>query len=474
VAARAEGRATRTVSAGAIVVLALGALDFGLEGSLIIPALPRFAELYHASVTGVAWLATGFLISGVVAVPLFGRLADLYGKRRLLLVALAAFCVGSLVCALAHSIELAIAGRIVQGLGTAVGPLTFGLTRDVLPADMLPRAVGLIIGAASIGAAVGLVFSGILADSFSPATIFWCLTVFSGLLAAAVVVLVPETPVRADVRVDAAGAALLIAALFTFILAVSQGNKWHWSSPSVIALFAGSGALFGTFALAERRSREPLVDMRLVVRRPFAGANLCAFVIGYSFYLATFVIPLLAAAPPESGYGQGRSTTEIGLVLMPTALASLVAGWLGGKALDRVGSRALVVAGALVAIAAYVSLALAHDSWIELTIPAGVLGLSIGLGLTAVYPVSIRGAELDKTTIAVAITANARNTAVAVGTQVGYAVLLGAGFAGPFLSEEGFTRTFAMGAVVAGLGVLTAALLPGRDAPSAVPTTVPT
>lgn len=455
-------------SRGAFVVLALGALDFGLEGSLVIPALPRLAELYDASITGVAWLATGFLISGVVAVPLFGRLADLYGKRRLLLVALGAFFVGSLICALTHSIELAIAGRVVQGLGTAVGPLTFGLARDLLPADLLPRAVGGIIGAASIGAAIGLVFSGVLADAFSPAAIFWFLAAFSGGLAVAVVTAVPETTVRARAHLDLAGCPLLVGALFTLMLAVSQGNKWGWSSPEIIALFASSAALFVAFALVERREPQPLVDLALVVARPFANANLCAFTMGYSFYLATFVIPLLAGAPEASGYGQDLSTTEIGFVLMPTAVASLVAGWIGGKVLDRVGSRVLVATGAAIGIVAYLSLARAHGSWLELTIPAGVLGISIGLGLTAVYPTVMRSSDVEKTGVAISITANMRNTAVAVGTQVSYAILLGAGFVGPFLAEEGFTRAFLMGAAVAALALLAAAFMPGRT-PVAAP-----
>jgi MFS family permease len=175
-------------------------------------------------------------------------------------------------------------------------------------------------------------------------------------------------------------------------------------------------------------------------------------------------LPLLAAAPPESGYGQGRSTTEIGLILMPTALTSLVAGWFGGKVLDRVGARALVAVAAVIGIAAYISLAVAHGSWIQLTIPAGILGVSIGLGLTGVYPVALRSSDVEKTTIAVSITANMRNTAVAVGTQVAYAILLGAGFVGPFIAEEGFTRAFVMGAVVAGFALLAAAFMPGKAA----------
>ncbi len=143
----------RGLPAGAMVVLALGALDFGLEQSVIIPALPQLADHYGASLIGVAWLATAFLLASVVAVPLLGRLGDMIGKRRVILISLGAFAVGSAVCALTTSIEFAIAGRAIQGLGAAVTPLILGLARDTLPPQQLPRAIGGVIGAANVGVA---------------------------------------------------------------------------------------------------------------------------------------------------------------------------------------------------------------------------------------------------------------------------------------------------------------------------------
>src|SRR5262245_24366897 len=198
-----------SLPAGALFVLTLGALDFGLEQSIIVPALPALAQHYGASIVGVAWLATAFLLAGVVAVPVFGRLGDLYGKRRLLLVSLTAFAAGSLVCALAQSIELAIAGRAIQGLGMAVAPLTPRLARDTVPPMMLPRAIGGVIASANVGGATGFLLSGLLVDRISPTAIFWFLFAFSAALAVGVAGLVQESPVRARVSVDVAGAALL-------------------------------------------------------------------------------------------------------------------------------------------------------------------------------------------------------------------------------------------------------------------------
>lgn len=457
---------TERLTFAAIVVLSLGALDFGLEQTLIIPALPALAEHYGTSVATAGWLATGFLLSGIVAVPLLGRLGDLYGKRRLLLVALASFALGSLLCALTHSIQVAIAGRVIQGLGTAVGPLTYGLARDTVSPVLLTRAIGAVVGASSAGSVLGFLLSGLLVDHFAPDAIFWFLLALSTVLAVTLFALVPETRVRADVSIDYGGAVLLGVGLFALLLAISKGNDWGWSSGAVVGLLAGAAALLGLFVLVERRVRRPLVDLALVVAKPFANANVCSFVFGYSFFIAVFVVPVIAATPEESGYGLGLSVTQIGLVLVPSGIGSLVGAWLGGRTVDRVGPRALAAAGSVVGIASYVSLVVAHGSWLALSVPTGTLGIAIGLLSTAIYPVVIRGSSTDKTGIALAVTVVARNTAVSVGVAAGFAIIDGAGVVDSFPAESGFTRVFVMGAVGTALALLASAFMPARTAPS--------
>ena len=444
-------------------MLALGALDFGLEQSIILPALPALAAHYDASLAAVGWLVTGFLLAGIVAVPLLGRLGDLFGKRRMLLVALGAFAVGSLICAATDSIELVIAGRIIQGIGSAVGPLTFALARDTVAPHLLPRAIGAIVGAASAGLAIGFVLSGVLVDEMSVPAIFWFLFLLAAALVVAVFALVPESGVRARVPIDFAGAAVLSVGLATLLLAISKGNDWGWSSPRIIGLFAASLVALTVFVLIERRVREPLVDLGLVVTKPFAGVNICVFVFGYGFYLVGVVLPLIAGLP-EAGGGLGYSTTEIGLMLFPTGVASILSAWVAGRLVDRVGPRALVAVGSVLGIAGYASLALAHSTLAELTVPSALLGVAWGLILTAIYPVVLRGASDDKTGVAVAVTALTRNTALALGSQIAFAIIIGAGLVGPFPADSGFTRVFVMGLAGACVLLLVSPIMPGRAA----------
>jgi MFS family permease len=450
----------RSLSLGGMLVLAFGALDFGLETSIVLPALPVFAQEHAASLISVSWLATGFLLASAVAVPLLGRLGDIFGRRRLLLVALGAFMVGSLVCAVANAIGLLIAGRIIQGVGAAVGPLALGIARDVLPRERVGQAIGILVGAAGAGAAIGFLLSGVLVDLFSAAAIFWFLFGVSLVLLAAAVVLVPDTPAGARIPVDAGGAALLAVGLTALLLAISKGNDWAWDSGRVLGLFVGSAAVLAAFAAVERHRSWPLVDLAFVGRHPFANALTCAFTVGVAFAVAAIVVPQLVALPTVTGYGFGYSTIETGLLLLPMAIASMVAAWVAGRFVDAVGSRRLMAAGAAVGLVAYGSLILAHGSATQIAVATSAIGVAIGMTITGIASVVVHAAPMDKTSIAVAMNAIVRTTGLAVGTAATAAIITAAVTVGPLPAESGFTHAFALGAVASGCALLASALLP--------------
>jgi len=200
----------------------------------------------------------------------------------------------------------------------------------------------------------------------------------------------------------------------------------------------------------------------LVVRRPFANANVCVAAFGFSFFVAVFLVPQIAAAPESTDYGSALSTTGIGLVLAPTGIVALAGGWIGGRAVDRLGPRAVVACGSALGIAAYFSLAFEHNTPAALASGSAVIGLGWGLILTGIYSVVIRGARADETGVALAVNVVIRNTAVAVGAQVAFAIVAAAGVVSGFPAESGFTRAFALSAAGAGLALLASALLPGR------------
>lgn len=451
-------------------ILAVGALDLGFEQFIVLPILPAVQRDEQTTLAVSAWLVTGFLLAGIVAVPVLGRLGDLYGKRRLLLVSLGAFAVGSLVCALSGSITGLIVGRAIQGLGAALGPLTVGLARDYAR-ERAPVWIGLLIGASGAGAAAGLLLGGVFADHLSVAAVFWFLLAVSAVLLAAVWLFVPETRRKAGARPDWLGSTFLGTALFAALLAISEGNNWGWSSLRVIGLFVAAGALLAAFVVVERSTPAPMIDLRLLARRQVWSADLTAFAMGFALFIAGVVTPQVVTLPPVTGFGLGLSYTETGLLLTPGALAIVAGGWASGALVRRVGTRALAACGAVLAGVGYALLAGAHDSVTPIVAGNVAIGAGIGLAIPAVTNLVIATAGGDVTTIFAATTAVSRSVGAALGAQVAAAVVIGAHVAGSrFPSEQGFTRAFVLG-LVAAVGALAATLtMPRRaDDPCAGP-----
>src|ERR671916_2606774 len=249
-----------------LAVLLLAGVSFALSQTMVIPALPAFAGDFGASPAAVSWVLTGYLLSASVATPIAGKLGDLFGKGRVLTGVLVLFSTGSAVCALADSIEVVIAGRVIQGVAGGVFPLSFGIIRDTFPPDRVAGGIGLMSAMFGIGGGIGLPLSGVVVDNFDLSWLFWIgLIALPAALAARLVV--PPSPARARTRVDWAGAALLSGALVCVLLGVTEANDWGWASGRTLGLIAAGLALAVVWLRLEARVQDPLIDLRVLRRR---------------------------------------------------------------------------------------------------------------------------------------------------------------------------------------------------------------
>ena len=212
-----------------LLPLAGACLAYALAQTMVIPALPDLQRELHADPADATWLLTAFLLSSSVATPLFGRLGDMHGKERWLLISLAVFGVGSIVAALGSSLEVLILGRAIQGAGGAIFPLAIGIIRDEFPPEQVASGIGTISATFGIGGGAGLVLAGVLVDHFDISWIFWLSVLTTAMAAFAVWRWVPESPVRARGRIDWLGGALLSATLVALLLPISEGNVWGWA-----------------------------------------------------------------------------------------------------------------------------------------------------------------------------------------------------------------------------------------------------
>ena len=224
----------------------------------------------HTSTSGVAWVFTSYLLAASVVTPIAGRLGDMFGKKRVLVVALGGLAAGSLLAALVSSLPLMIAARTIQGLGGAIFPLAFGIIRDEFPRERVAGAIALVSGILGIGGGLGIVLAGPILQHLSYHWLFWIPLVVTVISTAAAIVFVPESTLRAPGNIHWLGAALLSGWLVALLLAVSEAPTWGWGSIKTIGLIVLGVVLAVFWVRAESRARHPLVDMKMM-RLPASG-----------------------------------------------------------------------------------------------------------------------------------------------------------------------------------------------------------
>ena len=258
----------------------------------------------------MAWTLTGYLLAAAVCTPLLGRLGDMFGKRRMLVISLALFAAGNVVAALGDSLAVIVAGRVLQGAGGGIFPLCFGIVRDEFPPDKVRSSIGLISATAGIGGGLGLVMGGLLVDHASYHWIFWIGAAGAALAAIAAELWIPESPVRTPGRVDVRGAAILAIGLALPLYGIAEANRWGWTSPKTLGLTAAGLVILAAWVAIERRTEAPLADIPTLSRPPVLMTNIATLLTGFGMFGSFILIPQLAEASTSTGYGFDASATR--------------------------------------------------------------------------------------------------------------------------------------------------------------------
>lgn len=453
-------------------VLAVGGMSFALLQSLVAPALPTIQHSLHTGTTAVAWILTAYLLSASVATPILGRLGDMFGKEHMLVLALAALAAGSLVAALATSVEVLIAARVIQGLGGAVFPLSFGIIRDEFPHARIAGGIARISALLGVGAGAGIVLAGPIVNHLGYHWVFWFPLITTVIAGVATVLFVPESPVKTPGRVNITGALLLSGWLVCLLLATSQGATWGWRDERVLGLYIGGVALLLLWVQNELRAPEPLVDMQMIRLRGVWTVNTAAFLIGASMFCSFVLMPEFVEAPKATGYGFGDSVTQAGLILLPSTVMMLVFGPISGRLTRRFGGQLPLALGAAACSLCFVFLAFAHERALDFYIASAILGIGIGLAYAAMANLIVAAVPPKQTSIATGMNTVTRTLGGAVGSQIAGSVLASSLATSGQPSEQAFTTAFVIAAVAGGLGVICSLGVPHPAAerrPAALP-----
>ncbi len=432
-------------------------MAYVLLQSLVVPALPTLQAALHTSQSTVSWIFTAYLLSASVATPVLGRLGDMFGKERMLVVVLAALSAGSLVAALTSSIGIMIAARVLQGLGGAVFPLAFGIIRDEFPRERVPGAIGGISTLLGVGSGLGIVLAGPIVDHLNYHWLFWIPLVMTVFATVATFFFVPESPVKTPGTVNFLAAGLLSGWLITLLLGVSEGADWGWSSPRIIGLFVAAAVLFVAWVAVELRARVPLVDVRLMRTPVVWWTNVSAFLFGFGMYSMMVVLPEFMEVPKAAGYGFAASVTGAGLALLPATAAMIVVGLSIGKITAAVGSKLPLIAGGFIGGGAFVFLAFAHTQEWQVYVCMAFAGAGMGLAFSAMTNLIVDAVPSTHTGVATGMNANIRTVGGAIGSQVVTSVIVAGVAAGALPHERGYVVSFlvlAVGMIGAGVAAM--------------------
>ncbi|WUD78123.1 MFS transporter [Streptomyces sp. NBC_00510] len=441
---------------GLVAALGLGAMVVSMMQTLVVPVLGTVQRDLNASAADVSWLTTATLLSAAVCTPLLGRAGDQYGRRPVLLGALALTLIGSVLAALSATLPLLIAGRALQGASTAVFPLAQAVLRDELPARRLPAAMGTVSGTLAFGNGLALVGAGLLTTGPAPDyhRVFWLAAAMSALSLAAVAAVVPPSRVTTGGRLDWLGALGLATTLVLLMLPLSRGTVWGWTSAPTLGCLAAGALAAAAWIRVERAAADPLVDVRMLVHRPVLFANLAGLLLGYAMFSQFILVSALVQIPPAAGYGFGASVLRASVqYLLPPALASLAAARLGGLLVRRTGPRRTLAMGAAVGAVGFALSATAHGRGALVVGAAVLVGVAIAFGFTALPAALLTAVPPEHTGAANGVNSVARSVGSSLAGAL-VATLVAAGPPGHAPAESRFTLCFAL---AAGAFVLVAA-----------------
>jgi EmrB/QacA subfamily drug resistance transporter len=376
-AARLDTTAVRSIVAGIMLAMFLSAL----EQTIVAPALPTIGRAL-GNVELLSWVVTGYLISTTVVTPLFGKLSDIYGRRRMMLVSIGVFILGSVACALAPSMEALIVGRVLQGVGGGgILPLAQTVIADLLSPRERPLIQSYTSAMFLAASILGPVLGGFLTDYVHWSLIFW-INLPMGLVALILTDRSLRRLPRNDRphRLDFAGAGLMVAAALSLLLALAWGGvRYPWTSPIILGLFAASAALWLAFGWRLLHAAEPFIPLTMLAEPVVLGIAAAGFfsigtIVGLSIFIPIYVELVLQHSPSASG-----------LVLIAFMVGATIGSMVAGRLMPKLERYKLVpIFGMPIGVASMILFAISPG---DLTLMQATLLLAIGgAGMGPMWP----------------------------------------------------------------------------------------
>lgn len=343
--------------------------------TMITPAIPILRGFFNTNYDSLSWIITAYIISGTVSAAIFGRLADIYGKKKIFLILATIYAVAVSFGGFATSLDEFILIRAVQGLGMGMFPVAFALLNDQVPKEELALAQGIVSSTFTAGAAVGLVLGAYITQYYGWQYSYHTAIPVAFTLLILAAIFLRDTSERHKQAIDFPGVFALAIGVVSLILGLSEGEYWGWSSVTIIGLFILSIVSLLLFVLIEIRSTSPFISMKLLrIRNVFLSNFTGLFAMTGMFFLF-YTVPTLLEDPRPAGFA--LSIVNAGLVMLPAAAVSMIFAPLSALITKRRGPKLTILIGTLVLFVSYLGLYFNRGSPTAITEDATIMGIGL-------------------------------------------------------------------------------------------------
>jgi MFS family permease len=496
--------------------------------TMLIPAIPDLIGHFHVSYGMSSWILTSYLIAGAVMTPIAGKLSDIYGRKKILLIIMVIYAIGVSMAGFASDIYFMIFARAIQGVGMSMFPIAFGMIRDQFPREKISIGQGVITSMFASGAVIGLTVGGIIVQDYG-----WQNTFFTIIPIAIALLLIiwrfihvtdikeedqsqkrsrilegenvsktrnsndKRTFSKASNQIDIKGAIALAITVTSFLLVLTlletSGSNLHAasiangnansndnlpsnanSSSNIFPfLIIGIIALV-SFVIIERREKYPLVDFRLMLNKSILPANLIIMLVGFSMFMVFQTVPILVRIPEPVGFGE--DAISAGRVQLPFAIVLLIFGPTSGFIVSKLGSLRPIILGTFITTAGFMGLLMFHSTEVLVSVNLGIL--STGLSLTSVGAINViilstprqfSGISLGMTSLMRIVGASIGPALAGMYMQTNQTLLNVNGIINYFPSSISFELIFLSAVIVSVISIVLAIILRQRVTKMAIP-----
>jgi EmrB/QacA subfamily drug resistance transporter len=399
--------------------LCVALLMIALNTTAISNILTSIANQLHVNLSSLQWVVNTYFLILAAFVVIGGQLGDLFGRRKMFLIGLVLFAMGSAITAMSQVVWMMIIGRVVQSLGAAtIMPATLSVINVVFTAESKKTAYAIWGAVVGLGFALGPLFGGFINEALDWHWVFWLnipLAAIAGLIA---LVAMPESQDdHANPAIDFGGVVTLGLGVFGLIFALDQGQSWGFGSTPVLLIFAASLVCFVIFVFVELKVKAPLVHLGHFRERTFVGANIGVFLLSWLLFSVTFQFNIVF----QNHLTFGLSALQAGLALLPMSGCYFISSLFAGKAMEKLGGRGAIVVGMLCLAVGLFWLAMVAEPdvpYIQLCLPLIVLGIGMGLTTSPTSAVALGAVPLNNVGEASGITNVSRYIGGAIGVAV--------------------------------------------------------